>query len=166
MRLTGGVAVTSSYFCLPSRQERSPGGDHGTAPNLPVSPHPPKIFTKQTQGKYNKVVLSKDMVPSAQEAGEILPHEAAVLSQGTADQLYLAVRLAICQLVLPGDDPAPILLDDALVTFDDDRMAAALDYLVELAKDRQILLFTCQRRELDYLARTHPGAYHGSRLTQ
>ena len=118
-----------------------------------------KIFTKLTKEKYNKVVLSKDMVPSAQETGQMLPHEAAALSQGAADQLYLAVRLAICQLVLPAEDPAPIVLDDALVTFDDERMAAALDYLAELAKDRQILLFTCQRRELDYLAKAHPGQY-------
>lgn len=123
-----------------------------------------KIFTKLTKGKYNKVVLSKDMVPSAQESGQMLPHEAALLSQGTADQLYLAVRLAICQLVLPAEDPAPILLDDALVTFDDSRMAAALDYLTELAQNRQVLLFTCQRRELDYLAQAHPGAYHAVSL--
>lgn len=125
-----------------------------------------KIFTKLTKGKYNKVVLSKDMVPSAQEFGQMLPHEAAVLSQGAADQLYLAVRLAICQLVLPPEDPAPILLDDALVTFDDDRMAATLDYLVELAVDRQILLFTCQHRELDYLAQAHPEKYHAIQLNQ
>lgn len=125
-----------------------------------------KIFTKLTKGKYNKVVLSKDLVPSAQELGQMLPHEAALLSQGTADQLYLAVRLAICQLVLPSEDPAPILLDDALVTFDDDRMAAALDYLTELAGDRQILLFTCQRRELDYLVQAHPGAFHAATLNQ
>lgn len=125
-----------------------------------------KIFTKLTKGKYNKVVLSKDMIPSAQESGQMLPHEAALLSQGTADQLYLAVRLAICQLVLPAKDPAPILLDDALVTFDDDRMAAALDYLTELAKDRQILLFTCQHRELDYLSQAHPGEYHAVSLNK
>lgn len=125
-----------------------------------------KIFTKLTKGKYNKVVLGKDMIPSAQEFGQMFPHEAAVLSQGTADQLYLAVRLAICQLVLPEENPAPILLDDALVTFDDDRMAAALDLLVELAADRQILLFTCQKRELNYLAQAHPKRYHAINLEQ
>lgn len=73
------------------------------------------------------------------------------LSQGTADQLYLAVRLAVCDLVLPADDPAPLVLDDALVTFDDSRMAAALRYLQALAQTRQILLFTCQSREGEIL---------------
>ena len=70
-----------------------------------------------------------------------------MLSQGAADQLYLAVRLAVCQLCLPGEDPAPLVLDDALVTFDDRRMALALDALAELDRERQILLFTCQHRE-------------------
>lgn len=55
------------------------------------------------------------------------------------------------QLCLPGEDPAPLVLDDALVTFDDRRMALALDALAELGRERQILLFTCQEREGNYL---------------
>ena len=115
------------------------------------------IFTKLTKGKYNKVLLDQELTPSAQETGQFIPHEAALLSQGAADQLYLAVRLAICDMVLPRDSAAPLLLDDALVNFDDERMAAALDYLVELSQRRQVLLFTCQRREADYLNWAYPG---------
>ncbi len=118
-----------------------------------------RIFTKLTRGRYNKVLLNREMLPSAQESGQSLPREAAALSQGAADQLYLAVRLAICQLVLPAEKGVPILLDDALTSFDDDRMSAALDYLVELSAQRQILLLTCQRREGAYLAQAHPGAF-------
>lgn len=123
------------------------------------------IFTKLTQGKYNKVLLDRKMTPSAQEYGSFLSREILTLSQGTADQLYLAVRLAICDMVLPAANRVPIFLDDALVTFDDDRMAAALDYLVEIAMQRQILLFTCQQRELNYLRTAHPGRYHAVTLT-
>ena len=100
------------------------------------------------------------MTPSAQEADRLAPHEAAFLSQGASDQLYLAVRLAVCQLVLPAENAAPIILDDALVSFDDGRMAAALDYLLELSAQRQILLFTCQSREAACLRRLHPNACH------
>ena len=53
------------------------------------------IFTNLTGGRYNKVVLDRSMTPSAQQAGQLLPHEAGQLSQGTEDQLYLAVRLAL-----------------------------------------------------------------------
>ena len=67
------------------------------------------------------------------------------LSCGTGDQLYFAVRLAICRLVLPPD--APIVLDDALVYFDDVRAKQALKLLQREAQTRQILLFTCQDRE-------------------
>ena len=123
------------------------------------------IFTKLTKGKYNKVLLDRKMVPSAQENGDILSHEVFSLSQGAADQLYLAVRLAICDMVLPAENCVPIFLDDALVTFDDERMAAALDHLVELAEQRQILLFTCQQRELAYLRKAHPGRFHAVALS-
>ena len=74
-----------------------------------------------------------------------------LLSQGAADQLYLAVRLAICDMVLPAEKRVPLVLDDALTNFDDSRMARALDYLLGAAAERQILLFTCQRREAEYL---------------
>ena len=123
------------------------------------------IFTKLTKGKYNKVLLDRKLIPSAQENGAILSHEVHSLSQGAADQLYLAVRLAICDLVLPAENCVPIFLDDALVTFDDERMAAVLDLLVELSEHRQILLFTCQRRELQYLHTAHPDRYHAVKLS-
>ena len=62
------------------------------------------------------------------------------------------------------ENAVPIVLDDALVNFDDGRMAAALDYLVELSKTRQILLMTCQSREAAYLAKAHPGKFHHIQL--
>lgn len=123
------------------------------------------IFTKLTKEKYNKVLLDRKMVPSARQSGDALPHAVTSLSQGAADQLYLAVRLAVCDMVLPKEKCVPICLDDALVTFDDDRMAAALDYLVELSETRQILLFTCQKREQAYLRSAHPGKYHSVTLS-
>ena len=106
-----------------------------------------EIFAQLTGGRYEKVFLNRQMEASAQETGGIAPYEGSLLSVGTADQLYLAVRLAIAETVLPAEDPAPIVLDDALVNFDDARMAQTLTYLADLAKTRQILLFTCQKRE-------------------
>ena len=122
------------------------------------------IFTNLTGGRYNKVLLDRSMTPSAQEPDQLSPHEAEQLSQGTADQLYLAVRLAICKMVLPAENEVPILLDDALVNFDDERMAAALDYLLELSAHQQVLLFTCQRREGDYLNWAYPERFHHIKL--
>ena len=110
-----------------------------------------EIFSVITGGRYDKVLLSRDFSLSAEMAGDPVSRSVRLLSQGAADQLYLAVRLAICDMVLPGDKRVPLILDDALVTFDDDRLRAALDYLLAESHRRQILLFTCQKREADYL---------------
>ena len=111
-----------------------------------------ELMAALTGGKYDRVSLTQQFEALAEERGGLLPRRALSLSRGTADQLYLAVRLAVCQLVLPGEDPCPLVLDDALADFDDGRCALALDLLAELGKERQILLFTCHSREAGLLA--------------
>ena len=111
-----------------------------------------EIFSSITGGKYNKVLLSRDFSLAAEPSDDATARSIQLLSQGAADQLYLSVRLAICDLVLPRDKAAPLILDDALISFDDDRLHAALDYLLRESEHRQILLFTCQKREQAYLA--------------
>ena len=109
------------------------------------------IFSAITAGRYGRVLLSRDFSLSAEMAGDPVGRSIRLLSQGAADQLYLAVRLAICDMVLPAEKRVPLILDDALVSFDDDRLRTALDYLLAESEKRQILLFTCQKREMDYL---------------
>lgn len=106
-------------------------------------------FQQDHRRRYQKVLLSRDL--SLETDSEGAQRSVQLLSQGAADQLYLAVRLAICDLVLPEDKSVPLILDDALLTFDDDRLHAALDYLLEESEKRQVLLFTCQKREGAYL---------------
>ena len=71
-------------------------------------------------------------------------HSSQWRSDGTVDQLYLALRLSVAEELTPD---APLVLDDALVRFDDKRLAAALEILRETAKNKQVILFTCQGRE-------------------
>ena len=111
-----------------------------------------ELFSRLTGGKYESVLLDRTFSAQAGETGKSVSHDAQLLSLGTLDQLYLAVRLAICESALPADDPPPIVLDDALVRFDDERCRAALELLLEESKSRQILLFTCQHRESAYLS--------------
>ena len=70
-------------------------------------------------------------------------------SDGTVDQLYLALRLAVAEELTPG---APLILDDALVRFDDDRLKNAMEVLEEAGKNRQVIVFSCQNREHQLLA--------------
>lgn len=111
-----------------------------------------ELFSRLTGGKYESVLLDRTFSAQAGETGESVSHDAQLLSLGTLDQLYLAVRLAICESALPADDPPPIVLDDALVRFDDERCRAALELLLEESRSCQILLFTCQHRESAYLS--------------
>ena len=109
------------------------------------------LFGALTGGKYNKVLLDRAFRALVDEDGASVSRDAALLSQGAADQLYLAVRLAICDLVLPAEKNIPLVLDDALINFDDTRCANALELLLRESEKRQILLLTCQHREAAYL---------------
>ncbi len=111
-----------------------------------------EIFGELTDGRYSGVVLDRSFHLSAEPLGDAVYRDAGLLSAGTADQLYLAARLAICNLALPKDRALPIILDDALANFDDERCAAALRWLKREAEHRQILLFTCHSREAEFFA--------------
>lgn len=64
------------------------------------------------------------------------------LSTGTADQLFLALRVAALEEYLDSASPLPLVVDDLFVNFDDDRAAAGLQVLGELARRTQVLFFT------------------------
>ena len=72
-------------------------------------------------------------------------------SDGTVDQLYLALRLAVARELLPH---APLVLDDAMVRFDNDRLEAALAILKLEAKHKQVIIFTCHGREQQLLEKS------------
>ncbi len=101
-------------------------------------------LSRLTGGAYTRLVLERDLAASLYTADAPASRDSAYFSGGTRDQLYLAVRLAVSRLLAP---EAPLILDDALVRFDDARLTAALQVLQDEAKTRQVLLFTCQSRE-------------------
>ena len=104
-----------------------------------------QYLSRLTGQRYASVTLNRELEGAAARAGDVLPRSVLYLSRGTADQLYLAVRLAVCRLYLP--EKPPLVLDDALAAFDDERLWLALGLLEELAGEQQVLLFTCQSRE-------------------
>jgi uncharacterized protein YhaN len=64
------------------------------------------------------------------------------MSDGTCDQLYLALRLALLETYLDGREPLPFIVDDILIMFDDARAAAALQALARLSEKTQVIFFT------------------------
>jgi uncharacterized protein YhaN len=67
------------------------------------------------------------------------------MSEGTRDQLYLALRLATIEQQLDRSEPLPLIVDDLFVNFDDDRSAAGFEILAELAAKTQVIFFTHHR---------------------
>ena len=103
-----------------------------------------ELLSALTQGRYDRLMLSEDLSLRAAARNEDTLRDSLWRSDGTADQLYLALRLAVADALAP---ESPLILDDALIRFDDTRLKAALTILKEESQHRQILLFTCQSRE-------------------
>ena len=97
-----------------------------------------------TGGRYESILINRDFTARTRLAGDVVPRETEYLSAGTLDLMYLAVRLAVCTLALPEDASCPLILDDTLVNLDAGRTAQAMKLLGEIAKQRQVILFTCK----------------------
>jgi uncharacterized protein YhaN len=71
------------------------------------------------------------------------------LSEGTRDQLYLSLRLASLMRYADMAEPMPLVLDDVLIQFDDERSRAALGVIAEVSTRMQVLFFTHHARMVD-----------------
>jgi chromosome segregation protein len=93
---------------------------------------------------------------AARRAGTGLPVPVSGLSEGTRDQLWLALRLAAVERHAAAGEPLPFVGDDVFVNFDDERTIASLEALADLGAGCQVLLFTHHRHVVD-LARDSIG---------
>ena len=109
-----------------------------------ISKRATQIFSQLTGGRYDRLSLDQELSLHAGTAEEDTLHAWLWRSDGTVDQLYLALRLAVAEELTPD---APLILDDALIRFDDTRMQQALHLLKQAANHRQVILFSCQSRE-------------------
>ena len=109
-----------------------------------ISQRAQELFSLLTEGRYQRIALGEDLSVSAAADGEDTLRSALWRSDGTADQLYLALRLAVAEELTP---EAPLVLDDAFVRFDDDRLREILKILNQTGENKQVILFTCQSRE-------------------
>jgi len=109
-----------------------------------------EFLSRLTGGAYDRIAIDEDLAVLCAREGETTLRSPQWRSDGTADQMYLALRLAVWEALSPD---SPLILDDALVRFDQGRLEKALDLLMDLSQKRQILLFSCQERERAYLSR-------------
>ena len=107
-----------------------------------------EILGQLTNGRYNRLTLSQDFSLHAGAENEDILRSRHWRSDGTVDQLYLALRLAVARELIP---EAPLVLDDAMVRFDNERLQAALEILKLEARTKQVILFTCHGRERELM---------------
>ncbi|MGI6590067.1 MAG: ATP-binding protein [Eggerthellaceae bacterium] len=115
------------------------------------------LFSDMTGGAWRRIFLSPE--------GEIMVSDAEgrmrsplLLSLGTCQQLYLSLRIALLMSAGEVGRNVPVIADDILANFDDDRRVPAARALLQLAQQRQVLLFTCQSAVADMISELDPTA--------
>lgn len=102
------------------------------------------IINKISNGNYENISFSDtDGLMVEIEDGRYVPAER--LSQGTIDQMYLALRLSSIDII--SKENLPVVLDETFVYFDDERLKNILEFINEFYKEKQIIIFSCSDRE-------------------
>ncbi|MFZ5985956.1 MAG: ATP-binding protein [Bacillota bacterium] len=74
---------------------------------------------------------------------------ASFLSGGTIDQIYLALRIALAQVIESQGEKLPFFMDEIFAQYDDERVLETFKLLGEMSNERQIIIFTCKEREVE-----------------
>ena len=119
-----------------------------------------EIFATLTEGAFTALRVEYDERDEPHLTGlraDGDPVAVPGLSTGTADQLFLALRLASIEDYLERAPGLPFVADDLFINFDDQRSSAGFDVLGQLAAKTQVLFFTHHRHLVD-IARSRLGA--------
>jgi uncharacterized protein YhaN len=115
----------------------------------PIVARASELFRRLTLGSFTSLKVDFDekdnpvLLGVRSDGRELL---APAMSDGTRDQLFLALRVATLERYFEHGDPLPMVVDDILVHFDDERARAALEILAELSQRTQVLFFTHHER--------------------
>jgi uncharacterized protein YhaN len=109
-----------------------------------------RYFEMMTDGRYETIQLDDDGFSAVDSAGQRV--HAIELSRGTAEQLYLSLRLALMG-VFSGYETLPMIIDDGFVNFDHSRSEKVYGLLEKVAENRQIIILTCHNNAF---LRAHP----------
>lgn len=118
-----------------------------------------EIFARITVGSFSGLTVDyeddRQVLLGVRPDGTRVP--VAGMSQGTRDQLFLSLRLAAIEQHIDGRGPFPVIVDDLLVQFDDDRAVATLEVLSELSNRTQVLFFTHHKHLVELAGRSQLG---------
>jgi uncharacterized protein YhaN len=126
----------------------------------PVLERASALFSSLTLGSFERLTVdyddSDEPVLKGVRPGTREPLGVSSMSLGTADQLYLSLRLATLEAYLDRREPLPLVVDDILIQFDNPRSSATLTALAELSRRTQVLVFTHHEHLRDLAASVVP----------
>jgi uncharacterized protein YhaN len=125
----------------------------------PVLARASELFQRLTLGSFESLRIDFSERDEQLLAGVRLDGKAilpSAMSEGTCDQLYLAVRLASLETWLARNEPMPLIVDDILVSFDNRRAVATLEVLAELSRRTQVIFFTHHEHLVDLASQCMP----------
>ncbi len=112
-----------------------------------------QYITKISNGKYSDVLIPRDLNLKTRAKDSQAFHEWKYLSSGAIDKVYLALRLAMTDILADNHGALPLFLDDILSQYDDDSAIAALKALKVYIEDSntvsQIMFFTCHKNIIE-----------------
>ena len=118
-----------------------------------VLAHASASFARVTSGRYTNLFQRQDrFMVEGKNGSKSAPEQ---LSRGTAEQLYLCLRLALAGDFHRRGQQLPLVMDDVLVNFDPVRALAVAQMLSDASREQQILLFTCHPETLEMLQQLH-----------
>ncbi|MBC8550773.1 MAG: AAA family ATPase [Candidatus Brocadiales bacterium] len=114
-----------------------------------VLKHAGRYLDKITRSRYVRIIKKADDNRLVVETPEGLQKSVSALSRGTAEQLYLSMRLAFIKEYANRVGTLPLIVDDILVNFDPQRAKTTIRLLNEVSKENQIIMFTCHPNTVD-----------------
>ncbi|MEY8753615.1 AAA family ATPase [Peribacillus frigoritolerans] len=120
--------------------------------------HLPKViadaerhFSFLTNGSYRKIILDQSGEGILVQRSDGLSFRVEEVSRGTAEQIYVSLRLALADHTFENDS-FPLIIDDSFVNFDAERTKRILELLKKVSEKRQILFFTCHRYIMEHFS--------------
>lgn len=105
------------------------------------------LISDLSNGKYEKMFIDENYNITLKDSGKDYP--GIYLSTGMIDMVFFCVRAAVSNLVF--SESMPMFFDDSFVYIDDERLSLIGEFINTLGKHSQILIFTCQKRELNII---------------
>lgn len=111
-------------------------------------------ISRITSNKYKDIKLDDEFDMKLIEPVHLRVISSDFLSGGTLDQMYLALRMSMSEVIASNNEKLPFIMDEAFSQYDEKRLKETYKILGDMAENKQIILFTCKNREIELMKET------------